>query len=70
MDLMEGRITAAQLLNNPKSRAVLEKRFGKWLKHPMVKAAGTLTLNQVIELAKVYIPQKDINDALKELKQL
>lgn len=70
MDLMGGRITAAQLLNDPRSRAVLERRFGQWLKHPMVKAAGALTLDQVISLAKVYIPQKEINEALNELKKI
>lgn len=70
MDLMGGRITAAQLLNDPKSRAVLEKRFGKWLKHPLVRSAGSLTLTQVIELTKTYIPKKDIDATLEELKKL
>lgn len=70
MDLKNNRITVAELVNNPKSYAVLQKRFGKWMRHPAVQAAGTLTLAQVLELAKLYVPQKAVEEALKELRQV
>ena len=70
MELKNDQITVAELLNNPKSRAVLQKRFGKWMKSPLVQAAGTLTLAQVIELTRAYVPKKDVEEALQELKKV
>jgi hypothetical protein len=70
MELKNYQITVAELLNNPKSRAVLQKRFGKWMKSPLVQAAGTLTLAQVIELTRAYVPKKDVEEALQELKKV
>ena len=70
MELKNYQITVAELLNNPKSRAVLQKRFGKWMKSPLVQAAGTLTLAQVLELTRAYVPKKDVEEALQELKKV
>ena len=70
MELKNYQITVSELLNNPKSRAVLQKRFGKWMKSPLVQAAGTLTLAQVIELTRAYVPKKDVEEALQELKKV
>ena len=70
MDLRNNKITVAELLDNERSRAVFQRRFGKWMKHPMLHAARSLTLAQLMEMARVYIPQKTINDTLNELKQL
>ena len=70
LDLKRNQITMAELLNNPRSRAVLEKRFGKWAKSPLVQAAGTLTLQQVLELTRAYVPKKDVEDTLQELRRL
>lgn len=70
MDLRNKTITVAQLLDNPKSRAVFQRRFGKLMKHPMVGAARSLTLGQLEEMAAVYLPQKTIQETLRELEQL
>jgi DNA repair protein RadC len=70
MDLRNQTITVAELLENPKSRAVFQRRFGKWMKHPMVGAAKTLTLRQLAEMAAVYLPQKTIQDTIRELERL
>ena len=51
-------------------RAVFQRRFGRWMKHPMVRAAQSLTLAQLAEMAAVYLPQKTIEDTLKELRAL
>ena len=40
------------------------------MNHPMVGAARTLTLKQLAEMAAVYLPQKTIEDTLKELRAL
>lgn len=70
MDLRHNTITVKELLENPRSRAVFQRRFGKLLKHPMVGAAQTLTLAQLAEMASVYLPKKTIDDTLEELKKL
>ena len=50
MDLRNQTITVGELLNDPKSRAVFQRRFGHLMKHPMVKAAHSLTLRQLAGL--------------------
>ena len=47
MDLRQNQITVGELLQNPRARAVFQRRFGKWMKHPMVQAAHSLTLAQL-----------------------
>lgn len=70
MDLRNQTITVGELLDNPKSRAVFQRRFGKLLNHPMAGAARTLTLKQLAEMAAVYLPPKTIRDTLEELGRL
>ena len=70
MNLKNNRITVGELLDNPDSKAVFQRRFGKWMKHPMVNASRTLTLEQLIGIAEVWMPQKMIRETLEELKKL
>ena len=70
MDLQNNQITVGELLDDPRARAVFQRRFGKWLKHPMVSAGRNLTLAQLMELAGVYLPQNVIQDTWNELKKL
>lgn len=70
MDLRNQTITVGELLDNPKSRAVFQRRFGRLLNHPMAGAARTLTLKQLAEMAAVYLPPKTIRDTLEELGTL
>ncbi|WP_251318001.1 hypothetical protein [Flintibacter muris] len=70
MDLRNKQITVGELLDNPKSKAVFQRRFGRFMKHPMVSAARTLSLDQLAEMASIYLPQKTIDDTLRELEQL
>ena len=50
MDLRQNQITVGELLQDPRARAVFQRRFGKWMKHPMVQAARSLTLGQLAEM--------------------
>lgn len=70
MDLRNKQITVGELLDNPKSKAVFQRRFGRFMKHPMVSAARTLSLDQLAEMASIYLPQKTIDDTLRELEHL
>ena len=70
MDLRHNTITMGELLANPKSKAVFQRRFGHLLRHPMVAAAQSLTLAQVAEMAATYLPKKTIEETLEYLKKL
>ena len=70
MDLKNNQITVQELLRNPKAKALFEKRFGEWMKHPLFGAAQSLTLAQMINIAKVYLPQQVIQSTLNDLKRL
>ena len=70
MDLRKQKLTVGELLDDPRSRGVFQRRFGKWMKHPMLAAGRSLTLAQLMELAKVYLPPKVIQDTWNELKNL
>ena len=70
MDLQNQTITVGELLDDPKARAVFQRRFGTLMRHPMVGAARTLTLRQLAEMAAVYLSPKVIQDTLRELERL
>ena len=70
MDLRGQSITVGELLKDPRARAVFQRRFGRWMNHPMVGAAHSLTLKQLSEMAAVYLPRKVIRETLEELERL
>lgn len=70
MDLKNNQILVGELLDNPKSRAVFQKHFAKVMNHPLIPAARTLTLAQLINIAQVYIPRIVIQDTVRELERL
>ena len=70
MNLNNNQITVGELLDNPASRAVFQRRFGQWMKHPMVNASRTLTLEQLVQMAGVWLPQKTIRETMEELRKL
>ena len=51
MDLRNQTIMVGELHDNPRSRAVFQRRFGKLIQHPMVEGARYLTLRQLVEMA-------------------
>lgn len=70
MDLKNNTITMGELLADPRSRKVFQRRFGALLRHPAAGAAHCLTLAQLTEMAAVYLPQSTIRETLEELKKL
>lgn len=70
MDLRNRTITVGELLDNPASRSVFQRRFGHLMKHPMVAAGRSLTLAQLSELASAFLPQSVIQATLQELERL
>ena len=70
MDLKNNQITVGELLDNPKSRAVFQRRFPMVMKHPLLGAARTVTLDQLMAFAGAYVPMTIVNDTVSELKKV
>ena len=69
MDLKNGRVTVGDLLDHPGAKAVLQKRFPMLMKHPMMGAARTITLEQILAVAREFVTQKKIDEALADLRR-
>ena len=69
MDLKNKKITVGELLDDPRSRAVLQRRCGYLMRNPLVEAGRSLTLEQLIALAGTKLPRKVIEETLEELKK-
>ena len=69
MELRGDQIPVAELLADPRSRAVFQRRFPMVMKHPLLGAAHTVTLEQVISFAQAYVPQRTIQETLNELRR-
>lgn len=70
MDLKNNKITVGELLDNPNSRTIFQRRFPMVMKHPLLGASRTVTLEQLMSFAGTYLPKNIINDTLAELKQV
>lgn len=69
MDLKNNKVTLGELTDHPGARAVLHKRFPMMTKHPLVGAARTITLEQVLAIAQEYVAPKKINETLNDLRR-
>lgn len=70
MNLKNNKITVGELLDYAPAKAVLQKRFPMVMRHPMVGAARTVTLEQILAVATSYIPKKNLEEALNELRKV
>ena len=69
LNLKNNKITVGELLDDPRSRAVFQRRFGHMLRNPLVEAGRSLTLEQLMVLADAKLPRKVIEETLEELKR-
>lgn len=70
MNLKNYKITVGELLDYGPAKAVFQRRFPMVMRHPMLGAARTVTLEQLVSMAGNYIPQKKIQETLEELKKV
>ncbi len=70
MDLKNNKVTVGELLDYAPARAVFQKRFPMVMRHPMLGAARTVTLEQLIAFAGNYIPKNMVSETLNELKKV
>ena len=70
MDLRRRQITLGELWDDPRSRAVFQKRVPMLAKHPVKGAARTVTLEQLADFLSAWVPDAMINGVLKDLERL
>lgn len=70
MDLKNNQITLGELWDNPKSRAVFQRRIPMIAKHPVQGAARTVTLEQLADFLGSWVPGAMINGVMQDLKKL
>lgn len=70
MDLRNRQITVGELLDKRESFLVLEKHFGQFARHPMLKMARGMTLQQLLQYAPRHVPKNKLDQALHELEIL
>lgn len=70
MDLRNNQITLGELWDNPKSRAVFQKRIPMLAKHPVQGAARTVTLEQLRDFITGWVPGMMVNGVMSDLKKL
>ena len=70
MDLRRRQITLGELWDDPRSRAVFQKRVPMLAKHPVKGAARTMTLEQLADFLSAWVPEAMINGVLKDLERL
>ena len=70
MNLRHNKVTVGELLDYTPAKVVIQKRFPMVMRHPMVGAARTMTLEQILAVAQGYIPQKKLEEALSELRKV
>ena len=70
MDLRRRQITLGELWDDPRSRAVFQKRVPMLAKHPVTGSARTVTLEQLADFLSAWVPEAMINGVLKDLERL
>ncbi len=70
MDLKHNKITVGELLEYAPAKAVFQRRFPMLMKHPLLGASRTVTLDQLLSFAETYVPKKIVNETLEELEKV
>ena len=70
MDLRNNQITLGELWDNPRSRAVFQRKVPMLAKHPVKGAARTVTLEQLADFLDSWVPSKLIQGVIQGLRQL
>ncbi len=63
-------LTVGQVLANNKAKAILAREFPTLINTPIVKLYSSMTVKQVLALAKDKVPRDKIQRIIKELEQV
>lgn len=69
MDLRHEEITLGELWDNPKSRAVFQKKVPMMMKRPIQNRARSITLGQLADFLGSWLPASVIQEVIKELQK-
>ena len=70
MNLKNNKVTVGELMDYAPAKAVVQKRFPMVMRHPMMGAARTMTLEQILAVAQAYVPQKKLEETLNKLRKV
>ena len=70
MDLRDNQITLGELWDDPRSRAVFQRRVPPLAAHPVKGAARTVTLEQLADFLAGWVPRGMIKGVVEELRRL
>ena len=70
MDLRNDQITLGELWDDPRSRAVFQRKVPMLAKHPVKGAARTVTLEQLAGFLDSWVPSKLIQGVIQDLRRL
>ncbi len=70
MDLRNDQITLGELWDDPRSRAVFQRKVPMLAKHPVKGAARTVTLEQLADFLDSWVPSKLIQGVIQDLRRL
>ncbi len=63
-------MTVGQVLANNKAKAILAREFPTLINTPIAKLYSSMTVKQVLALAKDKVPEDKIQRIIKELEQV
>lgn len=70
MDLKNNQITLGELWDEPRSRAVFQRRVPMLGKHPLKGAARTVTLEQLYDFMSSWVPGPMLSGVMSDLRKL
>lgn len=70
MELRNNQITLGELWDDPRSRAVFQKKVPMLSKHPVRGAARTVTLEQLADFMSGWVPPMLVKGVIQDLKRL
>ncbi len=70
MDLRNDQITLGELWDDPRSRAVFQRKVPMLAKHPVKGAARTVTLEQLADFLDSWVPSNLIQGVIQDLRRL
>ncbi|MCI8624583.1 MAG: hypothetical protein HFG26_13125 [Provencibacterium sp.] len=70
IDLRNYEITVGEILQNPKARAELGRRYPQVMGNPMLRRFSGMPLRQAMGFAQGFLPAAQIRQFVRELEKL
>lgn len=71
MDLRNGNITLAEVLQNPRAERLLRQTFPAFMNNRMMMRMGrNMTMNQIIARGRGHVSQQQINSLVEQLRNI